>query len=293
MESSPPPSPATVEKEEASMEEEDQSPPANLEEEEPETSQILTSPGERCELKNWRPISLLNVDYKILSKTMVNRVKDAMGEIVHLDQTCGVAGRRVADSLALIRDTIQYITDRNIHAALVCLDQEKAFDCVSQEFMERVLQGFGSGEWFCHYVRIMYTDIFSSVMVNGWRRDPFPIRSVVRQGCPHSPSVFVLVIELLAEYISKNPSISGIPTPADAKKEVKCTLYMDDVTLFCADGKSVQSLLEGCKDFGKASWSKINVDKSQAKLFGCWDLCNKPLPFPIEAGLVKILGIWF
>ncbi|KAJ1167540.1 hypothetical protein NDU88_007931 [Pleurodeles waltl] len=249
--------------------------------------------GERCDLKNWRPISLLNVDYKILAKTMVNRLKSAMGELVHPDQTCGVPGRRVADSLALIRDTIQYITDRNIHAALVCLDQEKAFDRVSHEFMERVLQGFGLGERFCNYVRIMYTDIFSSVMVNGWKTDPFPIRSGVRQGCPLSPSLFVLVIELLAEYIRKNPNIRGIPTPGDAKKEVKCSLYMDDVTLFCTDGKSVQSLLEACKDFGKASGAKINVDKSQAKLFGRWDLCNEPLPFPIEAGLVKILGIWF
>ncbi|KAJ1166963.1 hypothetical protein NDU88_007356 [Pleurodeles waltl] len=99
--------------------------------------------------------------------------------------------------------------------------------------------------------------------------------------------------KLLAEYIRKKPNIRGITTPGDAKKEVKCTLYMDDVTLFCTDGKSVQSLLEACKDFGKASGAKINVDKSQAKLFGRWDLCNEPLPFPIEAGLVKILGIWF
>ncbi|KAJ1142422.1 hypothetical protein NDU88_008747 [Pleurodeles waltl] len=123
--------------------------------------------GERCDFKNWRPISFLNVDYKILAKTMVNRLKGAMGEIVHPDQTCEVPGHRVADSLALIRDTIQYITDRNIRTTLVCLDQEKAFDRVSHEFMERVLQGFGLGERFCNYVRIMYPDIFSSVMVNG------------------------------------------------------------------------------------------------------------------------------
>ncbi|KAJ1169246.1 hypothetical protein NDU88_001152 [Pleurodeles waltl] len=133
--------------------------------------------GEKCDLKNWRPISLLNVDYKILAKTMVNRLKGVMGEMVHPDQTCGVPGRRIADSLALIRDTIQYITDRNIRAALVCLDQEKAFDCVSHEFIERVLQGFGLGERFCNYVKIMYTHIFSSVMVNGWKTDPFPIRT--------------------------------------------------------------------------------------------------------------------
>ncbi|KAJ1191808.1 hypothetical protein NDU88_001123, partial [Pleurodeles waltl] len=98
---------------------------------------------------------------------------------------------------------------------------------------------------------------------------------------------------LLAEYIRKNQNIRGILTPGDAKKEVKCTLYMDDVILFCTDGKSVQSLLEACKDFGKASGAKINVEKSQAKLFGRWDLCNKPLPFLIETELVKILGFWF
>ncbi|KAJ1218759.1 hypothetical protein NDU88_006335 [Pleurodeles waltl] len=79
-------------------------------------------------------------------------------------------------------------------------------------------------------------------------------------------------VELLAEYIRKNPNIRRIPTPGDAKKEVKCTLYMDNITLFCTDGNPVQSLLEACKDFGKASGAKINVDKSQAKLFGHWDL---------------------
>ncbi|KAJ1126756.1 hypothetical protein NDU88_005162 [Pleurodeles waltl] len=190
--------------------------------------------GERCDLKNWRSISLLNVDYKILAKTIVNRLKGAMGGIVPPDQTCGVPGRRVADSLALIRDTIQYIVLWNIRAALVCLGQEKAFDHVSHEFME-MERWAGPG---------------------------------VRQGCPLSPSLFVLVIELLAEYIRKNPNIRRIPTPRDAKKEVKWTLYMDDVTLFFMDGISVQSLLEACKNFGKASGAKINVGKSQAKLFG-------------------------
>ncbi|KAJ1130403.1 hypothetical protein NDU88_008756 [Pleurodeles waltl] len=201
---------------------------------------------------NWRPLSLLNVDYKILTNTIMNRLKGAMGEIDHPDQTCWVTGRRVTDSLA----------------ALVCLDPEKAIDHFSHEFMERVLQGFGLGERFCNYVKRMYTEIFSSVMVNGWKTDPFPISSRLGQGCPLLPSLFVLVIELLAEYISKNLTIRGIPTPGNTKKEVKCALYMDDVTLFYTDGKSIQSLLEACKDFGKASGANINMEKSQAKLFG-------------------------
>ncbi|KAJ1219095.1 hypothetical protein NDU88_006666 [Pleurodeles waltl] len=159
--------------------------------------------------------------------------------------------------------------------------------------MERVLQGFGLGERFCNYDKIIYTDIFSSVMVNGWKTGPFPIRSGVRQGCSLLPSLFVLVIVVLAEFIGKNPNIRGIPTQGDAKKEVKCALYLNKVTLFCTDGKSIQPQMETCKDFGKASGAKINMEKSQAKLFSHWDLCNKLLPFPIETGLVKIPSVWF
>ncbi|KAJ1190968.1 hypothetical protein NDU88_000285 [Pleurodeles waltl] len=59
---------------------------------------------------------------------------------------------------------------------------------------------------------------------------------------------------------------------------------MDEVTLFCTDEKSVQSLLEACKDFGKASGAKINMDKSQAKLFSRWGLCNEPLPHSGRTG---------
>ncbi|KAJ1098046.1 hypothetical protein NDU88_003162 [Pleurodeles waltl] len=101
------------------------------------------------------------------------------------------------------------------------------------------------------------------------------------------------MVELFAEYINNNPNNRGIPTPGEAKKEVKCALYMCDITLFCMDGKSIQSLLEARKDFGKASGAKINVDKLQEKVFSHWDLIDEPLRFPIEAGMVKILGIWF
>ncbi|KAJ1199924.1 hypothetical protein NDU88_003756 [Pleurodeles waltl] len=147
------------------------------------------------------------------------------------------------------------------HTPLVQLRNREGILCDTKEDIRKAVTDF-------------YADLYSEKRSDGDQAEKF-------------------LSELLAEYIRKNPNIRGIPTPGDAKKEVRCTLHMDDVTLFCTDGKSVQSLLEACKDFGKASGVKINVDKSQAKLFSRWDLCNKPLPFPIEAGLVKILSIWF
>ncbi|KAJ1151257.1 hypothetical protein NDU88_004041 [Pleurodeles waltl] len=65
--------------------------------------------GEKEDLKNWRPISLLNVDYKLLAKAMANRLKKVIEKIVHPDQTCGIPGRQIVDSLALVRDTIEYV----------------------------------------------------------------------------------------------------------------------------------------------------------------------------------------
>ncbi|KAJ1151244.1 hypothetical protein NDU88_004028 [Pleurodeles waltl] len=95
--------------------------------------------GEKEVLKNWRPISL-NVDYKILAKTMSNRLKKVIQKIVHPDQTCGIAGRLIADSLALVRDTVEYVKRGKVQGALISLDQEKGFDCISHEFMDQTLR---------------------------------------------------------------------------------------------------------------------------------------------------------
>ncbi|KAJ1129654.1 hypothetical protein NDU88_008020 [Pleurodeles waltl] len=250
--------------------------------------------GEREDLKNWRPISLLNVDYKLLAKAMANRLKKLIEKIVHPDQTCGIPGRQIADSLALVRDTIEYVKSRKVPTALVSLDQEKAFDRVSHEFMDRTLRALGLGDFFCDVVTAMYRDTSSTALVNGWRTDPFPVLSGVRQGCPLSPLLFICVIELLAERIRQNRDIRGVIVPGSSGKgEVKCSLYMDDVSVFCADGHSIRELEKTCIEFGKASGAKINSAKSETLLFGHWTPTRDPLPFPIKQDFLKILGVWF
>ena len=81
-------------------------------------------------LKNWRPISLLNVDYKILSKALTTRLSRVLSSIIREDQTCSIPGRTIFDNLALFRDTLDYISVTDETGILVNLDQEKAFDRV-------------------------------------------------------------------------------------------------------------------------------------------------------------------
>ena len=85
--------------------------------------------------KNWRPISLLNTDYKLASKIITERLKKVMSSIVHQDQTCGVLGRTIFSNLHLVRDVLDFIDKTNEPAILVTLDQEKAFDHVDHDFL--------------------------------------------------------------------------------------------------------------------------------------------------------------
>ena len=72
--------------------------------------------GEREDTSNWRPISLLNVDYKILSKDIANRIKSALEQVINPDQTCAAPGRKISDSLAMLRETIAFVQDRGLDA---------------------------------------------------------------------------------------------------------------------------------------------------------------------------------
>ena len=91
-------------------------------------TRLIHKKDERKNLKNWRPISLLNVDYKICSKALSLRLSKVLSTIVDPDQTCSVPGRRISSNFTLLRDTLDYINRTNETGILVSLDQEKAFD---------------------------------------------------------------------------------------------------------------------------------------------------------------------
>ena len=109
---------------------------------------------DKCLAKNWRPISLLNCDYKLASKIITDRLKQVMPSIVHSDQTCSVINRSIFSNLHLIRDTLDMINKTDETGILVSLDQMKAFDRVDHDFLMRVLSKFGFGPSFCRWVSI-------------------------------------------------------------------------------------------------------------------------------------------
>ena len=133
--------------------------------------------------------------------------------VVDQCQTCGVPGRFIGDSVAFLRDVVDYATSTNTPVAILSLDQEKAFDRVDWSFLHATLARMGFGPSFISWVNLFYASPQSAVKFNGHMTPFFDLSRGVRQGCPLSPLLYVLCAEVLACAIRTNPAISGLTLP--------------------------------------------------------------------------------
>ena len=148
-------------------------------------------------LKNWRPVTLLNVDYKIATKTIAVRIKKVLPHLINPTQT----GK-----------TVEYTKHKDIPGVAVFLDFEKAFDSVEWNYIQKCLEATNFGPHLRQWVYVFYHDISSCVLNNGHASEPFLLEGGVRQGCPLSGMLFVTAIEVLAQKIRRSKMIKGMST---------------------------------------------------------------------------------
>ena len=138
-------------------------------------------------LKNWRPITLLNCDYKIAAKSIANRVKKVLPKIINNDQTGFLKNRAIGENIRLIDSIIKYKNTKQIPGLLLFIDFEKAFDSLEWPLIEKTLRYFNFGMSSVKWFKLFYTDISSCIQNNGWSSEFFILSRGVRQGCPLSP----------------------------------------------------------------------------------------------------------
>ena len=131
-------------------------------------------------IKNWRPISLINVDAKIISKVLAKRLEKVLPYIIHANQNAFVKGRSIFDALRAIDDVVDYSKRNCLSGILIAIDFEKAFDTLEFNFLIRILHKFNFGPSFIHWIRILYKDVSSAVMNNGFTTGHFPLERGVR-----------------------------------------------------------------------------------------------------------------
>ena len=230
---------------------------------------ICKDPEKHYDVTNYRPISLINIDVKILSKLICKRMSLVCDNIIGIDQTCAIRGRSILDNGHLHRNIIDYCNQKNLKCAFISLDQEKAFDRISHTFLFNVLEKYNFGPNLINWIKILYTDLNSSIIINNFISEPVNISRSVKQGCSLSPLLYILCLEPFIRKVCLDREIKGIQLPG-SNISCKISAFADDSTGIMTDDYSINKFLYWINLFGKASGSKLNKNKTKGIWLGAW-----------------------
>ena len=151
--------------------------------------------NDRNEIANYRLITILNSDYKILTKVLALHLAKVAPLLLHKSQAGFVPGRSIAEQTKLIEIMIDYAEISEQNGLIIALDQEKAYDKIAHDYLWKVFDTFGFPKSFIMLIKSLYQNAKTKVMINGHLSSPFKVTKGVRQDDPMSCLLFDLAIE--------------------------------------------------------------------------------------------------
>ena len=142
-------------------------------------------------IDNWRPICLLNNDYKILACALAKRFKYVLSSVIDETQSGFMPKRHIANNIRLVLDLLDYSELVEDDSFILFVDFYKAFDSLEHKFIFLALQKLGFGDPFCKFIRTLYNNANCSINLNSGTSPRFQLSRGVRQGCPISPYLFI------------------------------------------------------------------------------------------------------
>ena len=241
---------------------------------------LIPKKGDSSKIKNWRPISLLNCSYKIISIAINNRLKTVEDRIMSRAQKGFTSSRYIQEVLINVIENIAKSNAYNLSTSIVAIDEAKAFDSLSHAFMEKVWNFFNFGPVFKTMLKTLTGNRSSCIILgNGNYSRSFTVKSGTFQGDPPSPLIFNFNQQILLFKLELDNSFSSmffaftIPRPIfeavapfqnESNRETYNTDgFADDTTVLAnTDYASLSSLKNILVRFGQLSGLKCNVEKT-------------------------------
>ena len=223
---------------------------------------LLPKKGDLWKTGNWRPISLLNSDFKVMSKLIASRLNSTLPALLAMDQRGFVSGRDIAEDVVELQTVLHHVHQMSSNHCLINLDFKKAFDSVDWDFMFSVLEAYGFPEYTIKLIKALHSGASSRVVHRDELSEPFDISKGVLQGAPSSPPLFILMVELLFKKIHKDPAIKGVKIGDIEEK--KSFRFADDATLALLHEKETLDKVQyWINRFRDASGLELNPDKTE------------------------------
>uniref|UniRef100_A0A803TRA1 Reverse transcriptase domain-containing protein n=1 Tax=Anolis carolinensis TaxID=28377 RepID=A0A803TRA1_ANOCA len=222
---------------------------------------IYKDQTEKTDIRNYRPITLLNTDYKLFTNILATRLKIFLNEWIGEEQSGFLPKRSLKDNIRTVIDAIEFFEiNHQKEVAFLAIDAEKAFDNLNWDFFKLLMQELDLGYQFMNAINTIYDKQYAKIQINGLMSEVFEIGKGTRQGCPLSPLIFILSLELLLRGIREDSSLKGLKV---AKQEYKVRAFADDLLGIIEDPcKNLESWLEKIEEFGELAGFRLNKKKT-------------------------------
>uniref|UniRef100_A0A668S264 Reverse transcriptase domain-containing protein n=1 Tax=Oreochromis aureus TaxID=47969 RepID=A0A668S264_OREAU len=171
---------------------------------------------DKLECSNYRPISVLNIDYKLFTSIISKRLEMILP--IHNDQTGFIKQRQAQDNIRKVLHILRQVDKQKLETLVLSLDAEKAFDSVRWSFLYKVLEKFNFDKSIIDIISGLYNKSTARIKINGDLTESFILERGTRQGCCISPLLFALFIEPLSQWIRQRQDITGVRTPGGEQK---------------------------------------------------------------------------
>lgn len=217
---------------------------------------------EKDQIRNYRPITLLNTDYKLLTKVLSVHLASHAQLLIHSDQYGFLPNRTIYDPIRLNQTLCAYADYMEKNGAIIALDQEKAYDKIDHHYLTETLRAFNLPAPFIKTVASLYGSASTAVLINSVISSQYKVTRGVRQGDPLSCLLFNLAIEPLACLLRASTELDGFEI-LGIKEKLIVSLYADDTTVYLSESDLYTSLEKILATWCKASGAKFNLEKTE------------------------------